>query len=185
MSHFVDFEKMREKIFILNNVVLSGEAFAIKYKVGIDEESTIYTQSDYWTTLKRIVSNSCLELSVMIRNSKELQDLKEGKSASHKIIMGADFIDHKVGMYDFIYIANKIIHAKSFLLTPVGSCKYKESFEWWDGLIEVSGTAQNEKEWSQNFNLSDWLGCILYFLNDSQLSLSKIQMASHDIQRSN
>ncbi|EGQ8957178.1 hypothetical protein V6957_004822 [Vibrio parahaemolyticus] len=185
MAHFVDFEKMREKIFILNNVVLSGEAFAIKYRVGIEGVPSLYPKSEYWTMLKRIVSNSCLELSVLIRNSKELRDLKEGKSESHKIIMCADFIDHKVGKYDFMYIANKIIHAKSFLLTPVGSNQYEESFEWWDGLIEVSGTAQNGKDWSLSFNLSDWLGSIVNFLNHSQLVLSKIQVDSYDIQRSN
>lgn len=99
--------------------------------------------------------------------------------------MCADFIDHKVGKYDFMYIANKIIRAKSFLLTPVGSSKYEEPFEWWDGLIEVSGTAQNGKDWSLSFNLTDWLGAIINFLNNSQLVLSKIQMDSHDIQRNN
>jgi hypothetical protein len=46
------------------------------------------------------------------------------------------------------FTANKIIHAKSFQLTPIGSSKYDESFEWWDGRIEVSGTDQKKKPWT-------------------------------------
>jgi len=185
MSHFVDISKIRETIFTLNSIILSGESFAVKYNVGIESAPSLYPRKKYWLTLKKIISNRCLELSVLMRNSKELLDANGHNIKTHKILICADLIDSKVISYDFVFIANKIIHAKSFQLTPVASIKYDESFEWWDGGIVISGTGQNKKPWILSINVSDWLGNIESFLNSTETDLHTIQNASEDMLRNN
>jgi hypothetical protein len=184
MSHFVDISRIRERIFTLNSIILSGEAFARKYNVGIESAPSLYPRQKYWLTLKKIVSHSCLELSVLMRNSKELLDANDNNIKVHKILMCTDLTNSNIKNYDFVYIANKIIHAKSFQLTPIGSSKYDESFEWWDGRIEVSGRYKKEP-WMLSINVSDWLGNIETFLNDTEDLLLTLQNGSEDILRNN
>ena len=185
MAHFVDINKIRETIFTLNSIILSGELFAQKYNVGIEFAPSLYPRKKYWLTLKKIISHSCLELSVLMRNSKELLDVNSHKIDTHKILMCADLINSNVKNYDFIFIANKIIHAKSFQLRAVGSNKYEEAFEWWNGRIEISGTDQKQKPWSLNLNVSDWLGTLELFLDETEAILHSLQNSSEDILRNN
>jgi hypothetical protein len=185
MTHFVDISKIRETIFTINSIILSGESFAQKYNVGIESAPSLYPRKKYWLTLKKIISHSCLELSVLMRNSKELLDVNDHKIDTHKILVCADLINSNIKSYDFVFIANKIIHAKSFQLTPVGSNKYEEPFEWWDGRIEIGGTDQKKKPWSLSINVSDWLGTMESFLNETEALLHSLQNSSEDILRNN
>lgn len=71
MSHYFELDGIREKIFILQSIALSGEPFSKEYAIGVQEDNSLYSQKEYWLNTKSIASNGVLEIAVKTRNAIE------------------------------------------------------------------------------------------------------------------
>ncbi|MCF6264468.1 MAG: hypothetical protein L3J24_12890 [Xanthomonadales bacterium] len=185
MSHFVDIGSLKEKVFILNNLALSGELFSTSYFIGVSEFQKHYSDLDYHHFTKSIVSNYAIELAVKLRNASELLQENKISYINDKNILcygagkqaGSENEEH-----DLFYICNKIIHAKKFRIDTVGSAKYKVNFMWWNGYLTLAGTMAGKQQtpWEFFFSIQSWCESAIIFINSCETSLSTINMQSED-----
>lgn len=185
MSHFVDIGSLKEKVFILNNLALSGELFSTKYSIGVSEFQAHYSDLDYHYFTKSIVSNYVIELAVKLRNAAELLQEKKVSYINDKNIIcyGAGRqADGKKVEHDLFYICNKIIHAKKFRIDTVGSSKYTADFKWWNGDLTLAGTSAGKKQtpWEFFFSIQSWCESAIIFINSCEASLRSINKQSED-----
>ena len=90
----------------------------------------------------------------------------------------------EVTSHDFVWICNKVIHAKSFNLIPVGSHKIELPLEWWDGDVDIAGVLQDKKtKWNISFDATTWLKSCLYFVTLVEDDLEVLKKQSSDIAR--
>ena len=188
MSHYFEVNGIREKIFILQSLALSGENFSKEYAVGCREKPSLYSQKDYWLSVKSLVSNYILEISVKVRNASEsVGATSEGVEATGvKIDRGIKIycVENKeVTRHDFLWLSNKVIHAKGFELVPVGSMQYSKPLEWWDGEIRVYGKLNGGNKWDISFSVVDWVKSCLVLVNKIESDLIKLKSNSADLQR--
>ena len=185
MPHFIDIVSLKEKVFVLNSLALSGEYFSIKYFIGVKEHQRYYTDQDYYQTTKSIVSNYAIELAVKLRNSAELMEEKNISYENEETIAcfnAGNQADGKSESHDLLYICNKIIHAKKFSIDTVSSSKYKADFKWWSGELTLSGTLPGKKQtpWEFFFSITSWCESAIKFINSCEKSLNLINEQSED-----
>lgn len=179
MSHYFEIDGIREKIFIINSLALSGESFSKDYAIGTRNDNSLYTQKEYWINTKSLVSNGVLEIAVKIRNAYE--SLSKSQS-QEKIIICVE--NKEIANHEFVWLCNKIIHAKSVSMIPVGSHNNEEPLEWWDGEIRLKGLLQDKKTpWDISFNVVCWLKSCLSFLNLAENELGNMRNQSGEITR--
>lgn len=178
MSHYFDLDGIREKIFILHSLALSGEPFSREYSIGPHNDISLYSQTEYWTNAKSIASNGVLELAVKIRNAYEATTSAMSRENMITCIENKNVVRH-----DFIWICNKIIHAKNFTMVPVGSHRNEVPLEWWDGEITMTGVNQNRTPWDISFNVLCWLKSCLFFVRSVELNLNDMKNQSGDLTR--
>ena len=185
MSHYIEIDGVREKIFILQNISLSGENFSTRYGVGVESIKGEYSNSKYWRLIKSIVSNSTLEIAVKLRNSAELLSENNLSFSNEKSIVcysAGKLADGLKQDNDFIFLCNKIIHAKKFRVDSVGSTQYHKDLNWWDGLVTISGTLQGKrkKPWEFFFSITEWCDAALKYIDSIEENLLSIQANSED-----
>lgn len=176
MSHYFEFDGIREKIYTILSIAYSGENFALEYQVGTGNKIALYSQKDYWIQTKSIVSNSILEIAIKVRNSCESIEHND-KTKTLSCIENSE-----VTSRDFIWVCNKIIHAKSFNLVPVGSHKYEQPLEWWDGEVDVSGEFYG-KPWKVSFDAVSWLKACANHIKYIEKELKNLRDSSQDLVR--
>ena len=136
---------------------------------------------EYWEHTRSIVSNSCLEIAVKTRNAAEVLSAKgvsyprENKIDVYNSGVMADGVRKEK---DFIFICNKIIHAKEFRLDRQGNIKIHRDLLWWNGIVTIEGTDQKKKQWSFFFIILKWCDAILDFLNSTEEGLKEMQSIS-------
>jgi len=183
MSHFIDIVNLKGKVFMLNSLALSGESFSTKYCIGVEHHQEYYTDKDYCQITKSIVSDCSIELSVKLRNYAELMREKGISYDNKKMIICSNSgmqADRGSKSHDFLYICNKIIHAKEFRLDMVSSRKYEAAFEWWDGELTLSGSKHGGKKWEFFFSITSWCESVMKFINSCESSLNLINKQSED-----
>jgi hypothetical protein len=185
MSHFVDVGSLKEKIFVLNNLAFSGEKFSTTYFIGADEPKEHYSDLDYHHFTKSIVSNYAIELAVKLRNTAELLQENKIPYRCEKDIACSGAGRQASGEkedHDFLYICNKIIHAKKFRIDTVGSKKYAAEFKWWSGDLTLAGTLSGKKQtqWEFFFSIQSWCESAVLFINSCEKYLSIINSHSED-----
>lgn len=167
---------LKKKYSHLQCIAHSGESFSNNFQIGLNDNISLYTQKEYWIHVKTLVSNLTLEIAVKIRSLRE-STMKPSKS---KVLTCIE--NNELKRHDFIWICNKIIHAKSFNLVPVSSVRYEHPIEWWDGEIEATGTFQG-KQWSISFDAKEWLQSCLYNIKKFESYLVLARDSSKDLVR--
>jgi len=186
VSHYIDVINLKEKIFVLNNLALSGESFSTSYCIGVSEHQKHYSDLDYHHFTKSLVSNYAIELAVKLRNASEL--LQEGNIIFEKeksiecYNVGNLAENFESKKHDFLYICDKIIHAKKFRIDTVGSKKYDADFKWWNGDLTLSGTAPGKKKlpWEFFFSIKIWCESAIVFLNSNEKHFKLINQQAED-----
>jgi hypothetical protein len=181
----VDIGSLKEKLFILNNLALSGELFSVRYFIGESELQRHYSDLDYHHFTKSIVSNYAIELAVKLRNAAEMLQERGISYVNDKNIMCYGAGQHafsKKKERDLFWVCNKIIHAKIFRIDTVGSRKYKGNFKWWGGDLTLAGTLMGKKQtpWEFFFSIQSWCESAIIFINSCEASLCSINEQSED-----
>ena len=182
MSHQIAIDGVREKIFILQNISLSGECFSTRYGIGVEGYQVGYSNSEYWNLIKLIISNSTLEIAVKLRNSEDLlleNDLSYSNDKSIVCYNAGQLADGSKQCRNFRFLCNKIIHATKFRVDSVGSTQYHKDLNWWDGMVTISGTQRGEP-WEFFFCIIDWCDAALKYINSIEEQLLSIQANSED-----
>lgn len=188
MSHLIDLDGVREKLYILINLSLVGNSFANKYSIGIEEYQNYFSDEDYYNLTKSIVSNYSIETAIKLRSlietlRKSNIDLKFNKEVScfyPKEKSSNDISKQK--RHDLNFICNKIIHATHFSLDTVSSMNQNPNIKWWEGSLTLEGKSQGKKgkPWSLFFYIHEYCESAIAFINDHKEEILKSQRNSLD-----
>jgi len=184
LSHYFDVDGLRESIYAVISHVLASEQFVGRYGIGVEEAERIVTHDAYWGHTRSIVSNRCLEIAVKTRNAAEALRAKGIDYSTDKevdVYNSGHLADGSKKAKDFIFICNKIIHAKEFRLDRQGHVARHKDLLWWGGMVTLEGTDQKNKEWCFFFIILDWCDSVLKFLNATENKLMDIRMSSYDL----
>lgn len=67
MSHFIRADDVREKLYLLMEMVLAAEKLVSRYGVGVEGCERVISKESYWMHTKSTVSNYCIEIAVKLR----------------------------------------------------------------------------------------------------------------------
>jgi len=184
MSHFIEIDGVKEKIYQLIEMALSAENFVSRYGIGVEGAERYISKDQYWRHTKSILSNYSLEIAVKLRNAAELLESKGVSFTLNNAISiynSGSKADGTRKEKDIKFICHKIIHAKSFFVDAVGSHEKHENLLWWAGTLTLSGTDQSGKEWCFFFNVLEWCEASLSFLAEIENNLQNVQFNSDDL----
>ncbi|QGS48952.1 hypothetical protein [Shewanella putrefaciens] len=185
MSHMFDIAELRQKIFLVQNLIHASEPFVKKHCIGVKQYEELYDRSSYLVMLKSMISSSVVEISIKLRS---LDDSMKCNDKSYSIDHSPkDFVlcicgDKEVS---FRESCNKIIHADGFYLDIQSSNSCHEDLQWWGGFIRVQGfkfqNQKNEQKWEYLVSLYDWCNEALRFINKIEPKAISIQVQSEDV----
>ncbi len=185
MSHMFDIAELRQKIFIVQNVIQASEAFVKEHCIGVKEYEELYDRSSYLVMVKSLVSSSLVDISIKLRSLDDsMKRNHQGYSFDHS---PKDFILTLYGEegISFRESCNKIIHADGFYLDIQSSYKCHQDLQWWGGTIRVQGVKfpnqKNEQKWEYVIPLYCWCNEALRFINKIEPEAIKIQIQSEDV----
>ncbi len=184
MSHYFEIDGLREKVYAVINHVLASEQFVGRYGIGVEEVEHTVKYDEYWEHTRSIISNSCLEIAVKSRNAAEALSAKGiTYPRENKIYVynSGLLADGSKKARDFVFICNKIIHAKEFRLDQSGNINSHKDLLWWSGMVTIEGTDQKKKPWCFFFIILKWCDAILEFLNAAEEQLKKIRSNPIDL----
>lgn len=184
MSHYFDLNEIKEKLFIISGLALSGEEFCKQYKMGSTDHHKTYNISDYTRLTKLIVSNNLIEIAVKIRclvDDLKSQNITVDVGNNIKIYNSGHCADGISKEKNFRFICNKIIHAEKFNLDFIGKKSYHPDMIWWSGEITLAGQ-YNSKKWNFFFSVLDWSDQIMSFLKIAEEKIIESQLNSRDLQ---
>lgn len=182
MTHFIRTHDVREKLYLLMEMVLAAEKIVSRYGVGVEGCERVISKESYWMHTKSTVSNYCIEIAVKLR---AVEDTLKSNRVNIDPIKSINVYhlnvlpEIKNEKRDFRFICNKIIHASSFQVDAIGTVKHKDLL-WWSGTLALSGT-ENHNGWRLFFNVLDWCEASLIFLDKIEDSLKVIQLNSEDL----
>ncbi|MGL0931522.1 hypothetical protein ACSTDZ_21325 [Vibrio vulnificus] len=185
MSHMFDIAELRQKIFIVQNVIQASEAFVKKHCIGVKEHEELYDRSSYLVMVKSLVSSSLVEMSIKLRSLDDsMKRNHQGYASDHS---PKDFVVRIYGDEDISFreSCNKIIHGDGFYLDIQSSYRHHEDLQWWGGVIRVQGAKypnqKNEQKWEYLISLNCWCNEALRFINKIESEVIEIQINAHDV----
>lgn len=185
MSHMFDIVELRQKIFIVQNVIQASEAFVKEHSIGVKEYEELYDRSSYLVMVKSLVSSSLVEISIKLRSLDD--SMKRNRQGYSFDDTPKDFVLAICGDegISFRESCNKIIHADGFYLDIQSSHRCHEDLQWWGGAIRVQGVKypnqKNEQKWEYLISLYYWCNEALRFINKIESEAIKIQIQSEDV----
>uniref|UniRef100_UPI001F1AA817 hypothetical protein n=1 Tax=Vibrio cholerae TaxID=666 RepID=UPI001F1AA817 len=66
-SHMFDIAELRQKIFLVQNLIHASEAFVKEHCIGVKQYEELYDRSSYLVMLKSMISSSVVEISIKLR----------------------------------------------------------------------------------------------------------------------
>jgi hypothetical protein len=180
-----DIAELRQKIFIVQNVIQASETFVKKHCIGVKEFEELYDRSSYLVMVKSLVSSSLVEISIKLRSLDDsMKRNYQGYSLDHSPKEFVVKIDGDENI-SFRESCNKIIHADGFYLDMQYSCRFHKDLHWWNGFIRVQGVKylnqNNEKKWDYLISLNCWCNEALRFINKIESKVIEIQINAHDV----
>lgn len=181
MSHAIDLDGIREKLFVLRHLALGTKEYCRVEEITSEVELSGDFFNDYWGQLKVLLSNYLIEIAVKIRMIEEYC-LKNGykdeirtfeKEATSGLALGK--IHSGSFSLSIRESSNKIIHATRAYFEFKKFKHNSEELQCWNGNYNFEGH-KNGKEWHFELYIDNWCNALTEYLNHLEESEFTIEI---------